>query len=49
MPGFGGRVATLGYLFPSLRRRMRKSLYARGRKNKAAYVREIQAKLSGKS
>ena len=49
MPGCGGRLATLCYLFPSLRRRMRKSLYAKGRKNKAAYVREIQGKLSGKS
>ena len=34
---------------PALRRRMRTSLYAKGRKNKAAYVREIQGKLSGKS
>ncbi len=49
MPGFGGRLATMGYLFPSQRRRMRKSQYAKGRKNKAAYVREIQGKLSGKS
>ena len=49
MPSFSGRLATLGYLFPSLRRRMRTLLYAKGRKNKAAYVREIQGKLSGKS
>lgn len=37
MPWFSGKLATLGYLFPSVRRAMRPSLYAKGRKNKEKY------------
>ena len=37
MPAFSGRLATLGYLFPKLRRAIRPSLYAKGRKNKQKY------------
>lgn len=37
MSWFSGKLTTLGYLFPTLRRALRKSLYARGRKNKDKY------------
>jgi short-subunit dehydrogenase len=37
MPSLSGRVATLGYLFPALRRWLRPRLDAAGRKNKEQY------------
>lgn len=37
MTWFAGKLTTLGYLFPSLRRVLRKALYAKGRKNKDKY------------
>ena len=37
MTWFAGKLTTLGYLFPGLRRVLRKSLYAKGRKNKDKY------------
>ena len=37
MTGFSGKLTTLAYLFPRLRRGLRKSLYAKGRKNKEKY------------
>ena len=37
MPKISGILATLGYLFPRLRRAMRPSLYAKGKKNKEKY------------
>ncbi len=39
MPSFSGRLTTLSYLFPKLRRGMRDRLYAIGRKNKEKYRR----------
>ena len=40
LPAVSGRMTTLSYLFPGLRRRMRPRLYAMGRKNKEKYRRE---------
>ena len=37
MPACSGRLGMLSYLFPALRRFMRPSLYAKGRKNKDKY------------
>ena len=37
MPAASGRLVMLSYLFPALRRFMRPSLYAKGRKNKDKY------------
>ena len=37
MPAASGRLVMLSYLFPALRRLMRPSLYAKGRKNKDKY------------
>ena len=37
MTWFAGKLTTLGYLFPALRRVLRKALYAKGRKNKDKY------------
>lgn len=37
MPALSGRVTTLGYIFPALRRWLRPKLDAAGRKNKAKY------------
>lgn len=37
LPSFSGRLTTISYLFPGLRRRMRPKLYAMGRKNKDKY------------
>ena len=37
LPALSGRMATLSYLFPGLRRRLRPKLYAMGRKNKDKY------------
>ena len=37
MPAASGRLVLLSYLFPALRRFMRPSLYAKGRKNKDKY------------
>ena len=37
MPAASGRLVMLSYLFPALRRFMRPSLYAKGRKNKGKY------------
>lgn len=37
MPAFSGKLTTLSYLFPKLRRRLRDRLYAIGRKNKEKY------------
>ena len=37
MTWFAGKLTTLGYLFPALRRGLRKALYAKGRKNKDKY------------
>ena len=37
MPAMSGRLTTLSYLFPSLRRKMRPSLYKKGAKNKEKY------------
>ncbi len=39
MPGLSGKLSTLGYNFPVLRRRLRPLLYALGRKNKRKYRR----------
>lgn len=39
MPAFSGKLTTLGYLFPKLRRVLRPKLYAMGRKNKEKYRR----------
>ncbi|KZX58706.1 short-chain dehydrogenase [Halioglobus sp. HI00S01] len=37
LPSFSGRLTTLSYLFPWLRRKMRPSLYKKGAKNKEKY------------
>ena len=37
MPAFSGKLTTLSYLFPSLRRGLRSKLYEMGRKNKDKY------------
>jgi short-subunit dehydrogenase len=37
MPASSGKLVTLSYLFPKLRRYMRPKLYAKGRKNKDKY------------
>ena len=37
MPAASGRLVTLSYLFPALRRLLRPKLYAKGRKNKDKY------------
>lgn len=37
LPALSGRMTTLSYLFPGLRRRMRPKLYSMGRKNKDKY------------
>ena len=37
MPESSGKLVTLSYLFPKLRRSMRPKLYAKGRKNHAKY------------
>ena len=37
MPAFSGKLTTLSYLFPSLRRGLRSKLYEIGRKNKDKY------------
>ncbi|MFB0990141.1 MAG: short-chain dehydrogenase, partial [Porticoccaceae bacterium] len=37
MPTASGRLVTLSYLFPALRRLLRPKLYAKGRKNKDKY------------
>jgi short-subunit dehydrogenase len=37
MPAFSGKLTTLSYLFPSLRRKLRPKLYEQGRKNKVKY------------
>ncbi|MFT4520233.1 MAG: short-subunit dehydrogenase [Halioglobus sp.] len=37
LPAISGRMTTLSYLFPGLRKRMRPKLYAMGRKNKDKY------------
>ena len=39
MPAFSGKLTTLSYLFPSLRRGLRSKLYEMGRKNKDKYRR----------
>ena len=39
MPAFSGKLTTLSYLFPSLRRGLRSRLYEMGRKNKDKYRR----------
>jgi short-subunit dehydrogenase len=43
MPAMSGRLTTLAYLFPALRRWMRPRLYAAGRKNKEKYRRASAA------
>jgi short-subunit dehydrogenase len=37
MPAMSGKLTTLSYLFPNLRRRLRPKLYEQGRKNKEKY------------
>tara|TARA_B110000046_G_scaffold185742_1_gene229001 strand:- start:12236 stop:13072 length:837 start_codon:yes stop_codon:yes gene_type:complete len=37
LPALGGKLTTLSYLFPRLRRRLRPMLYKQGRKNKDKY------------
>ena len=37
MPKASGRLTTLGYLFPNFRRKLRPSLYKKGKKNKEKY------------
>ncbi|NND83479.1 MAG: SDR family oxidoreductase [Gammaproteobacteria bacterium] len=37
MPWFSGKLVTMGYLFPRIRRALRPKLYAKGRKNKQKY------------
>jgi hypothetical protein len=37
MPAFSGKLTTLSYLFPSLRRKLRPKLYEQGKKNKDKY------------
>jgi short-subunit dehydrogenase len=37
LPAASGKLTTLSYLFPNLRRRLRPKLYAQGRKNKEKY------------
>lgn len=37
MPWFSGKLVTLGYLFPKIRRAMRPGLYKKGAKNKEKY------------
>lgn len=37
LPSFSGKLTTLSYLFPSLRRKLRPKLYEQGRKNKDKY------------
>ena len=37
LPAISGKLTTLSYLFPSLRRGLRSKLYEAGRKNKDKY------------
>ncbi len=46
MPAASGKLTTLSYLFPSLRRGSRKRLYAMGRKNKEKYRQRAAVKNS---
>ena len=37
LPSFSGKLTTMSYLFPALRRKLRPALYKKGRKNKEKY------------